>query len=44
MKIKLFLIVILLAGFSGFTSIGQTPRFKISLAEWSFHMLWARVL
>ncbi len=37
MKIKLFLIVILLAGFSGFTSIGQTPRFKISLAEWSFH-------
>jgi len=38
MKIKLFLIVILLAGFSGFTSIGQTPRFKISLAEWSFHI------
>ncbi len=38
MKIKLFLIVILLAGVSGFTSIGQTPRFKISLAEWSFHI------
>jgi sugar phosphate isomerase/epimerase len=38
MKIKLILIVILFAGFSGFNSIGQTPRFKISLAEWSFHV------
>jgi sugar phosphate isomerase/epimerase len=37
MKIKLFFIVILFAGLSGFKSIGQTPRFKISLAEWSFH-------
>jgi sugar phosphate isomerase/epimerase len=36
MKIKLFFIVILLAGLSSFNSFGQ-PRFKISLAEWSFH-------
>jgi sugar phosphate isomerase/epimerase len=35
MKIKLFLIVILLAGVTSFNSFGQ--RFKISLAEWSFH-------
>ena len=41
MKIKLFLIVILLAGVSGFNSFGQSPRFKISIAEWSFHRaLW----
>jgi sugar phosphate isomerase/epimerase len=37
MKIKLFLIVILFAGLSGIDTFGQTPRFKISLAEWSFH-------
>jgi sugar phosphate isomerase/epimerase len=37
MKIKLFLIVILFTGLSVFNSGGQTPRFKISLAEWSFH-------
>jgi sugar phosphate isomerase/epimerase len=37
MKIKLFLFVILFAGVSVLNSIGQTPRFKISLAEWSFH-------
>jgi sugar phosphate isomerase/epimerase len=36
MKIKLFLIVILSAGLSSFTAFGQ-PRYKISLAEWSFH-------
>jgi sugar phosphate isomerase/epimerase len=36
MKIKLFLIVILFAGLSSFNSFGQ-PRYKISLAEWSFH-------
>ena len=36
MKIKLFLIVILFAGVSSFNLSGQ-PRFKISLAEWSFH-------
>jgi sugar phosphate isomerase/epimerase len=36
MKIKLFLIVILLAGLSSFNSFAK-PRFKISLAEWSFH-------
>jgi sugar phosphate isomerase/epimerase len=37
MKFRLFLIVILFAGLSGFRSFGQTQRFKISLAEWSFH-------
>ena len=36
MKIKLFLILILFAGLSSFNLSGQ-PRFKISLAEWSFH-------
>jgi sugar phosphate isomerase/epimerase len=36
MKIKLILFAILLTGFSAFNSYGQ-PRFKISLAEWSFH-------
>ena len=35
MKIKLLLIVVLLAGVTSFNSYGQ--RFKISLAEWSFH-------
>ena len=37
MKIRLFLIVVLFAGLSTFNSYGQGPRFKISLAEWSFH-------
>src|ERR1035437_5885110 len=37
MKIRLFLIVILFAGLSSFNSYCQTQRFKISLAEWSFH-------
>jgi len=37
MKIKLFLIVILFAGLSSFNLSGQEQRFKISLAEWSFH-------
>jgi Xylose isomerase-like TIM barrel. len=37
MKIKLFLIAILFAGLSGINTFSQTPRFKISLAEWSFH-------
>ena len=41
MKIKLFFIVILLAGVSGFNSFGQ-PRYKISLAEWSFHRALAK--
>jgi sugar phosphate isomerase/epimerase len=36
MKIKLFLLAILFAGLSAFNSYGQ-PRFKVSLAEWSFH-------
>jgi sugar phosphate isomerase/epimerase len=35
MKIKLFLIVVLFAGLTSFNSFGQ--RFKISIAEWSFH-------
>jgi sugar phosphate isomerase/epimerase len=38
MKIKLFFIVILIAGFSSVNSFGQEQRFKISLAEWSFHI------
>jgi sugar phosphate isomerase/epimerase len=37
MKIRLFLIVVLFAGLSSFNSYCQAPRFKISLAEWSFH-------
>jgi len=37
MKIKLSFIAILFAGLSGVNSLGQVPRFKISLAEWSFH-------
>jgi sugar phosphate isomerase/epimerase len=37
MKIKLFLIATLFAGFTCLNLAGQTPRFKISLAEWSFH-------
>jgi len=37
MKIKLILITILFAGVSTFNSFGQGQRFKISLAEWSFH-------
>jgi len=36
MKIRLFLFVILFTGVSCFNSFGQ-PRYKISLAEWSFH-------
>jgi sugar phosphate isomerase/epimerase len=36
MKIRLLLIVILFTGLSNFNSFGQ-QRFKISLAEWSFH-------
>jgi sugar phosphate isomerase/epimerase len=41
MKIKLFLIVILLAGLFSFSSFGK-PRFKISLAEWSFHRAYEK--
>ena len=37
MKIKLFLCVVLFSGLSVCNSFGQGPRFKISLAEWSFH-------
>jgi len=37
MKIKPSLLVILFAGLLSLTSFGQGPRFKISLAEWSFH-------
>lgn len=37
MKIKLFLLAILFSGLTVFNLTGQTPRFKISLAEWSFH-------
>jgi len=41
MKIKLIIIVILLSGITTFSSFGQEQRFKISLAEWSFHnALW----
>jgi sugar phosphate isomerase/epimerase len=37
MKIKFSLLAILLTGFISINSYGQTPRFKISMAEWSFH-------
>ena len=37
MKTKFFLTVILFSGFSILNSFGQEQRFKISLAEWSFH-------
>jgi len=37
MKIKLLLLAILFTGLSCFNSSGQEPRFKISLAEWSFN-------
>ena len=37
MKIKLILIAILFAGVTTITSFGQEQKFKISLAEWSFH-------
>jgi sugar phosphate isomerase/epimerase len=37
MKIKLTLVAILLAGVTTFSSFGQGQKFKISLAEWSFH-------
>ena len=41
MKIKLLLSAVLIAGLTSFTSSGQAPKFKISLAEWSFHnALW----
>lgn len=43
MKIKSFLITILLAGFVSVNLFGQNERFKISLAEWSLHRaLWGR--
>jgi sugar phosphate isomerase/epimerase len=37
MKIRLFLMGVLLPVVFNFNSYGQEPRFKISLAEWSFH-------
>jgi sugar phosphate isomerase/epimerase len=37
MKIKSFLIAILLAGLSSVNSFGQKQEFKLSLAEWSLH-------
>jgi len=37
MKIKLSLLVVLFAGIFSVNSFGQGPRFKISLAEWSFN-------
>jgi len=37
MRIKLFFTVVLLTVLATLNSFGQTPRFKISLAEWSFH-------
>ena len=37
MKIKSFLIAILLAGLSNVNSFGQKQEFKLSLAEWSLH-------
>ena len=41
MKTRLLLIAILFLGFTSFNSSGQTPKYKISLAEWSFHnALW----
>lgn len=38
MKIKLILTVLLLVGLSNLNSSGQDAKFKISLAEWSFHI------
>jgi len=38
MKNKLFLIAVLFSGLSVLNSSGQEQRFKISLAEWSFHV------
>ena len=41
MKTRLLLIAIFFLGFTSFNSSGQTPKYKISLAEWSFHnALW----
>ncbi len=41
MKIRFFLTAFLFAGLSVLNSSGQDARFKISLAEWSFHRaLW----
>jgi sugar phosphate isomerase/epimerase len=37
MRIKLFFTIVLLTVLATLNSFGQTPRFKISLAEWSFH-------
>jgi len=37
MKIKVLLIAVLFAGLTSHNSFGQPGRFKISLAEWSFH-------
>lgn len=37
MKTRLLLIAILFTGLTSFNSSGQTPRYKISLAEWSFY-------
>ncbi len=43
MKIKSFLITILLTGFVSVNLFAQNERFKISLAEWSLHRaLWGR--
>ena len=38
MKIKLSLIAIIIAGLSSVNSFGQEQKFKVSLAEWSFHV------
>ena len=38
MKIKLSLIAIIIAGLSSVNTFGQEQKFKISLAEWSFHV------
>ena len=38
MKTKLFFIAILFAGISSVNSFGQEQKFKVSLAEWSFHV------
>jgi sugar phosphate isomerase/epimerase len=41
MKIRFFLTAFLFAGLSVLNSSGQDARFKVSLAEWSFHRaLW----
>ena len=37
MKIRLFFIALLFAGLFDVNTFGQEQRFKISLAEWSFH-------